>query len=65
MSSEDMRKRASRAISVELDGVVSKAVKSADVIALNRSMETVIRQNERERVISEQSVAGIILGGRL
>ena len=44
---------------------VVKRIPRCDVVELNRTMEPVIRQNERERVASEQAVAGAIFGGKL
>lgn len=59
---EKMKTKAIRAVSVSCSPNVVKKIKRADVVELNRSMEPVIRQNERERIASEQEVAGSIFG---
>lgn len=60
-----MKLRAIRATSATRSTKIVKRIPRCDVIELNRSMEPVIRQNERERVASEQAVAGAIFGGKL
>lgn len=58
---EKMKKRGIVAPDSRSSKVV-KRVKRCDVVELNRSMEPIIRQNERERIASEQAVAGSIFG---
>lgn len=60
-----MKKRAIKATSATRSTVVIKRVPRCDVVALNRTMEPVIRQNERERIASEESLWGTTFGGRL
>lgn len=60
-----MKAKAIKATSATRSTKVVKRIPRCDVVELNRTMEPVIRQNERERVASEQAVAGSIFGGKL
>ena len=60
-----MKTKAIKATSGTRTTRVVKRIPRCDVVELNRTMEPVIRQNERERVASEQAVAGAIFGGKL
>jgi hypothetical protein len=60
-----MKKRAIIATSATRSTKVVKQIPRCDVVELNRTMEPIIRQNERERIASEQAVAGSIFGGKL
>jgi len=58
-----MKARAIKATSATRSTKVVKRIPRCDVVELNRTMEPVIRQNERERVAGEQAIAGVIFGG--
>lgn len=62
---EKMKKRAKRATLATRSDKVVKRIQRSDVVELNRTMEPIIRQNEHERVASEQSVAGSVFGRKL
>lgn len=58
-----MKEKAIKASDATRCREIVHSVSRADVIALNRTMEPIIRQNERERIASEQAVVGTIFGG--
>lgn len=60
-----MHERAVKATSAVKSPKIIKTVRRCDVVALNRTMEPIMRQNEKEMVESEKAVAGTIFGGRL
>lgn len=60
-----MQAKAVKATLVSRSTKVVKTIRRCDVIELNRTMEPIIRQNERERLASEQAVVGSIFGGKL
>ncbi len=60
-----MKKKAIKATSATRSTTVVKRIPRCDVVELNRTMEPIIRQNERERIASEESVAGAIFGWKL
>lgn len=60
-----MKKKAIKATSATRSTKVVKRIQRCDVVELNRTMEPIIRQNERERIASEQAVAGSIFGWKL
>ena len=57
-----MKKKAIKATSATRSTKVVKQIPRCDVVELNRTMEPIIRQNERERIASEQAVAGAVFG---
>lgn len=61
----EMKKRAIKATSATRSATVVKRIPRCDVVELNRTMEPIIRQNERERIASEESVAGSVFGWKL
>ena len=62
---EKMKRKVIKAISATRSATVVKRVSRCDIVELNRTMEPIIRQNERERIASEESVAGSISGWKL
>ena len=60
-----MQAKAIKATLASRSTKVVKTIRRCDVVELNRTMEPIIRQNERERLASEQAVAGSIFGGKL
>lgn len=60
-----MKQRAIRATSAKRSNNIVKRIDRCDVVELNRTMEPIIRQNERERIASEQTVAGATFGWKL
>lgn len=61
---EQMKRKAIQATSAARSMEVVKRIPRCDVVELNRTMEPIIRQNERERIASEQAVAGAVFGWR-
>lgn len=59
---EKMKRKAIKATSAARSTEVVKRIPRCDVVELNRTMEPIIRQNERERIASEQAVAGAVFG---
>lgn len=59
---EKMKKKSIKATSATRSAEVVKRIPRCDVVELNRTMEPIIRQNERERIASEQAIAGAIFG---
>lgn len=59
---EKMKRKAIKATSAARSKEVVKRIPRCDVVELNRTMEPIIRQNERERIASEQAVAGAVFG---
>ena len=57
-----LKEKAKKASSVTRSTEVVKRIPRSDVVELNRTMEPVIRQNERERIASEEAVAGVVFG---
>ena len=60
-----MERKAIKATSATRSATVVKRIPRCDVVELNRTMEPIIRQNERERIASEESVAGSTFGWKL
>ena len=60
-----MKQKAIKATSATRSANVVKRIPRCDVVELNRTMEPIIRQNERERIASEDSVAGATFGWKL
>jgi|GEM_PF-7036762 len=60
-----MKRKAIKATSVTRSATVIKRIPRCDVVELNRTMEPIIHQNERERIASEESVAGSTFGWKL
>ncbi|MCM1500268.1 MAG: hypothetical protein NC124_17535 [Clostridium sp.] len=59
---EKMKRKSIKATSATRSVEVVKRIPRCDVVELNRTMEPIIRQNERERIASEQAMAGAIFG---
>lgn len=55
---------AKKASSVKHNGKVIRVVTRSDVVALNKTIEPKIRQNERERNASMHAAARCIVGGK-
>ncbi|MBD5472617.1 MAG: hypothetical protein HDR20_06900 [Lachnospiraceae bacterium] len=55
---------ARKASSVKHDRKVVRTVTRSDVVALNKTIEPKIRQNERERTASMHAAARCIVGGK-
>lgn len=51
-----MKAKAIKATSVSRSSKIVKRIPRCDVLELNRTMESVIRQNKLERVASEQAL---------
>ncbi len=66
MSSIESRVRSfsKKASSVKHSGKVIRTVTRKDVVALNKTIEPKIRQNERERSASMHAAARCIVGGK-
>lgn len=60
-----MKEKAVKATSDTHSTTVVKRIPRCDVVELNRTMESITRQNEQERIASEESVAGSIFGWKL
>lgn len=50
---------------VEHEDTLVKTVKSSSIIALNNSIEKIIRQNEEERRASMEAASKCVVGGKL
>lgn len=66
MSSIDKRVRtfARKASSVKHSGKIAKVVTRDDIVALNKTIEPKIRQNEQERTASMHAASRCIVGGK-
>ena len=54
---EQMKKKAIKATSATRSSVVVKRIPRCDVVELNRSMEPIINQNERERRAMTEAIS--------
>lgn len=59
-----VRAFAKRASSVQHNRKVARVVTRSDIVALNKTIEPKIRQNERERTASMHAAARCIVGGK-
>lgn len=53
-----------KATSANRSSEVVKTVSKSEFLVLNRRMEPILRENERERIASENAVAGSLFGSR-
>ena len=42
-----------------------KVISKADILAVNKKMKTLTRQNAKERLASEKSATGSVFGGKI
>ena len=59
---EEMKKKRLKATFTTCSAKVLKRIPRSDVVELNRTIEPIIRQNERERIASEDKIADMIVG---